>query len=77
MKKAYVTEACGIKALVAAETRGKAVNKTLLSANDVGFNFQFTDFKVKRVKRFDAWAQTDDAKSIYDPDYIAKREGIL
>jgi hypothetical protein len=77
VKKAWITEVHGIKSLVAAETRGHAVSRTMASANDAGYGVKFPDVKAKRDKRFDGWAQTDEARGVWCPDFIAKREGII
>lgn len=67
MKKAWLTRACGIRAVVAAETRGKAKAITLASAFDANYPIKFKDVTAVRWPKGDGWAAEATHPGPLDP----------
>lgn len=58
-------------AIVRAETRGKATQTTMLSAQKVGYKCAFTDIKTRRAREFDGLKLRPGI--CYNPDYNNRR----
>jgi len=59
MKKAWRVNLCGVDSIVAAETRGQAVQRTISSAREVGYKPKWTDARCVREPKHDGWAEVD------------------
>lgn len=61
MKRAYRTTLIGITSIVSAESRGKAIARTLLSAADAGYNVRgkWKEVRAVRAPEHDEWAALD------------------
>jgi hypothetical protein len=73
--KAYECTYYGTRCFVGAATPSKAKQIINLAVREVFEDWEaWTKIKVKRAPQFDAWAQTKDARTPTDPDYMPKAE---
>ncbi len=71
MKRAWRTTWNGIVSIIAAETRGQAVSRTLNSACEAGWPAKFTAVKAVRAPEFDGWAEQDQSKTPWSEEHLA------
>jgi hypothetical protein len=64
----------GIDCIVATETRGQAIARTLFSANDAGYRIKFTDIRCRRAPEHDAWAAADKTQRCWEEKYLPANE---
>lgn len=67
MKRAYRTTCWGIVSIVAAESRGKAIARTLRAIGDAGYNTAglWGRIRAVRASEFDEWAEVDRSGDLY------------
>ena len=59
MKRAWKTTWCGVASIVAAATRGKAIARTLSSAEEAGYYPKWKDIRAVRAPEHDDWSHRD------------------
>ncbi len=71
MKKAWRTNWRGTVSICAAETRGKAIAKTLASIDEAGYLTHdnkrtiWREIKATRAQEFDKWAEVDSSDALW------------
>lgn len=76
-KKAWLTEWKGLPCVVAAETRGKAVARTIRQAQEASWYPRFVDVTARRAPQWDRWAEQDTTGRAYAPEYMPTVMGQL
>lgn len=79
MKVAWRIRLCGIVAIVAERTRGRAIAIAVDSAFDANYRPKFTNARAVRAPEHDAWAEQDSSRVPWDeadlpfPDYHERK----
>lgn len=68
--KAYRTTLFGVRSLVSAKNRGKAMLTTVLSARDAGYQCKYTEVKAVRANERDSWACEKTSGKCWDESLI-------
>ncbi len=72
MKKAYLVTYHRTEAVVAAETRGKALFAAVGCLRELGYQSPLPDTKIRRAPDFDQWAEIDETGAFWDPNVLPR-----
>jgi hypothetical protein len=78
MKLAWCVTWCGEKAIIAAETRGQALFRTLDSIHEAGYRPTIGELHCRRAPEWDEWAAVESSRACWNPEYLPKpRHGAV
>lgn len=73
MKRAWRVTLMGINSVVAGNSRGQAIARTLSSAHEAGYySLKFTDARARRAREFDGWAEVDYSNVPWNENELPK-----
>lgn len=75
LKRAYRTTVAGVTSVVAAETRGRAIARTLYAAIDAGYRVSFPEVKATRAPEHDGWAEQDATGACWNEELLPVTKG--
>jgi hypothetical protein len=70
--RAWKTVAMGTTCIVAAETRAKAIMRTIKSAHEAGYDLRWLEVRAVRAPQHDRWAKGDVADRCWDEQYLPR-----